>query len=51
MEQIQTALLTGQRTVIVNGITIKLKPLPRDTQKQRERMAEREAQKIIKLLN
>jgi hypothetical protein len=51
MEQIKLALLCGHRQTTVNGITIDLKPLPRDTQKQRERLAEIEAQKIIKLLN
>lgn len=51
MEIIKLALLCGHRQTTVNGITIELKPLPRDTQKQRERMAEAEAKKIINLLN
>lgn len=51
METIIQALLCGQRKAFVNGIEIELKPLPRDTQKRRERLAEIEAQKIIKLLN
>ena len=50
MEEIKMALLTGQRTVNLQGIEIHLKPLPRDTQKQRERLAEAEAKKIIKAI-
>lgn len=51
MEQIQTALLSGHRKTTVNGVLIELKPLKRDTQKNKEREAYRVAQEICKLLN
>lgn len=50
MEQIQTALLSGQRQVTVNSILIELQPLKRDTQAQRERMALAKAKEIFKLI-
>lgn len=50
MEALQLALLTGQRTAILNGIQIDLKPLKRDTQPNREREAQRRAKEIINLL-
>lgn len=51
MDQIITSLLTGQRTVILNGITIELQPLKRDTQPNREREAQKRAKEIIKLIS
>lgn len=50
METIVQALLCGQRKTFVNGIEIDLNPLPRDTQKRRERAAQEQAKKILKLL-
>ena len=51
MEAIQTALLSGQKQVTVNSILIELQPLPRDTQKQRERFALIKAKEFFKLLS
>lgn len=50
MNQIVTALLTGQRSVTIKGVEVDLKPLPRDTQKQRERIAIKQAKEILKLI-
>lgn len=50
MEAIETALLTGQRRVFLNGFEIELKPLKRDTQPNREREAQKRAKEIINLL-
>lgn len=50
MEQIQTALLMGNRKVEVNGILIELRPLKRDTLKNREKEAEKRAKEILNLI-
>lgn len=50
MEAIQTALLSGHRSVTVNSILIELRPLKRDTQKNKEREAEKRAKEIYKLI-
>lgn len=51
MEAIKTAILTGQRNVIVNGVLFDNLPVcPRDTQKQKERFATKKAIELIKLL-
>lgn len=50
MSEIVTALLTGQRKVIVSGIEINLPTLKPDTLKMKERQAQREAEKIMKIL-
>ena len=49
-ETIVSALLSGQKNVTIDGIEIILKPLKRDTQKNREREADKIASKLIKLL-
>ena len=51
MEQIKIALLSGNRKINLHGVEIHLPSLKRDTQKNKERAAEREALKIIKILN
>lgn len=51
MEKIKVALLTGQKSVMVQGIDIILKPLTHDTQKNKEREAERRALAYIKLIS
>lgn len=50
MDTLINSLLCGQRTVILNGITIELRPLKRDTQPNREREAQKRAKEIINLL-
>lgn len=49
-EQIVTSLLCGHRKTTINGIEIELKPLKRDTLKNREREAVKRAEKIVKLI-
>lgn len=52
MEEIKIAILSGQKEVKVNGVLIEgLPALPRDTQANKERFAEREARKLIEILN
>lgn len=51
MDIIVTALLTGQKTAIFNGIEVRLKPLKVDTQKNKEREANKIAAEIIKLIS
>lgn len=51
MEQIVSSLLSGQRKTVVNGVEVYLKPLKRDTLKNREREAIKRAEKIFKLIN
>ena len=49
-QQIITALLTGQRKVFYNGVEVELKPLRRDTLKNKEREAIKRAKEISKML-
>ena len=51
MEAIETALLCGHRNVTVNSINIELRPLKRDTTKNRQREAYKIAKEICNLLN
>ena len=44
------ALMSGQTKLIVDGIEIVMKPLKRDTRKRMLKGAEKQADKIIKLL-
>tara|TARA_R110000782_G_scaffold178772_2_gene269631 strand:+ start:4333 stop:4488 length:156 start_codon:yes stop_codon:yes gene_type:complete len=51
MEQIKEAILSGQRSVLVNGILFEGLPIcPRDTQKRKEAFATKKATELIKLL-
>lgn len=52
MEAIKTAILTGQKTVTVNGVLFEgLPKIPRDTQKNKERFAEAKAKELFKLIS
>ena len=52
MEAIKTAILMGQKTVVVNGILFEILPkLPRDTQKNKEKFAEAKAKELFKLIS
>lgn len=52
MDKIETALLSEQRSTVVNGVYIDLNPpLKRDTRKNREKEAKRRTKEIIKVLN
>lgn len=50
MENIVNSLLCGHRKTTVNGIEIELRPLKRDTYKNREREAQKRAKEILKLI-
>lgn len=50
MEQLVTSLLCGHRKTVLNGIEIELRPLKRDTLKNREREAVKRAESILKLI-
>lgn len=51
MELIKTAILEGQRSVIVNGILFERLPVcPRDTQKNKEKFAEAKAKELYNLI-
>jgi hypothetical protein len=52
METIKIAILSGQRSVTVNGIEFeKLPTCPRDTAKNRERFAEAKAKELFRIIN
>ena len=52
MEQLVNAILTQQKTVVVNGILFERLPtLKRDTQKNKEREAEAKAKELFKLIS
>lgn len=51
LEQIKVAILSNQKSVIVNGILFEGLPIcPRDTQKRKEMFAEMKAEELIKLI-
>lgn len=51
MEQIETALLAGQRRITLKGYEIDLNPpLKNDTRKNKEKEARKRAKDIVKLL-
>jgi len=52
MEAIETALLSGQRRVTLQGIEIELNPpLKNDTRKNKEKEARQRAKHIMKVIN
>ncbi len=51
-EQLISAMLSGQKTLEIGNVVFECLPtIPRDTQKKREQLAEREADKLIEILN
>ena len=51
MEQIETAILTGQKTVVVNGVLFEgLPKVPRDTQVNKEKFAQKKAKELFQLI-
>ena len=50
IEKIEVALLTSQRKVLINSNEIYLKPLKRDTRKNREREARQKAKELFNIL-
>jgi hypothetical protein len=52
MEQIETALLAGQRRITLKGFEIDLNPpLKNDTRKGKEKEARRRAKEIMNIIN
>ncbi len=49
-QNIITALLSGQKTIMINHIEIFLKPLKTDTRYRKEQAAEKQAIEILKIL-
>lgn len=47
---VETALLSGQKKLIIHGIEVNLKPLKPDTQKRKMLAAKEEANKIYELI-
>lgn len=51
MEQIKSAILSGQKSVIVEGVLIEKLPVcPRDTQKNKEKFAEQKAKELYNII-
>ena len=51
-EMLISAILSGQKSIEIGNVTFDCLPvLKRDTQKNREKQAKQEAEKLIKILN
>ena len=49
-QDIVSALMTGQRKIVIDGIEVLLQTLKRDTVKRKEIEANKQAEQILKLL-